>query len=104
VTGLDAISALAADDLAASPLLSVPPGGQGVSSMSFSDLLMQGIGQVDADLLRVQDEIRMAAAGEGADLHRVMVSLEETRLAFQVVLQVRGKLLEAYQDIMRMQV
>ena len=44
------------------------------------------------------------AAGEPVALHTVMIHLEETRLAFQTLVQVRNKVLEAYQELMRMQV
>jgi flagellar hook-basal body complex protein FliE len=47
--------------------------------------------------------VRMAA-GEPIDLHEVMLSRETASLQFQLAVQVRNKLVEAYQDVMRMQV
>lgn len=44
------------------------------------------------------------AAGEPIDLHEVMLSRETASLQFQLAVQVRNKLVEAYQDVMRMQV
>lgn len=43
-------------------------------------------------------------AGRPVDVHEVMIAAEEAGLAFQMVLEVRNKLLEAYQELMRMQV
>lgn len=43
------------------------------------------------------------AAGEGS-LHEVMLELEMARTAFQLTVEVRNKLIESYQEIMRMQV
>jgi flagellar hook-basal body complex protein FliE len=42
--------------------------------------------------------------GNVQNLHQVMIRLEESRLAFQLTMQVRNRLLESYQDVMRMQV
>ena len=42
--------------------------------------------------------------GENVDLHQVMIAAEETDIAFRVALSMRDKLVEAYQEVMRMQV
>ena len=55
--------------------------------------------QNNADALMTQ-----LATGETQDLHRVMIAVEEVNLALQLTLQIRNKMLEAYQEIMRMQV
>ena len=44
------------------------------------------------------------AAGDPIDMHEVMLSRETASLQFQLAVQVRNKLVEAYQDVMRMQV
>ena len=51
-----------------------------------------------------QVEVQRLAAGEPVELHRLMLRLEESRMSFQLMMQVRNRLLEAYQDVMRMQV
>ncbi|MOA27281.1 Flagellar hook-basal body complex protein FliE [compost metagenome] len=45
-----------------------------------------------------------AAVGGDVDLHDVMIAAEKSSVAMQLTLQVRNKLVEAYQEIMRMQV
>ena len=42
--------------------------------------------------------------GENGDLHNVVMQMERADLTFQTMLQVRNKLLDAYREIMRMQV
>ncbi len=42
--------------------------------------------------------------GEIEDLHEVMISMQKADLAFQLTMQVRNKVVEAYQEIMRMQI
>ena len=49
-------------------------------------------------------ELRRLATGETNNIHHVMLSLEKANLSFQLMMQVRNKALEAYQDVMRMQV
>ena len=44
------------------------------------------------------------ALGQAPSLHEAMINLESTRLQLELVLQVRNKILDAYQEIMRMQV
>jgi flagellar hook-basal body complex protein FliE len=47
--------------------------------------------------------MRDLAAGKPVELHEVMISLEKARLSVQTFVQVRNKLVESYQDLMRMQ-
>lgn len=69
-----------------------------------------GVGFGDAldHLTELQAEsdraIEKLIAGEQVDLHQVMLSVEKTDLAFRVALQLRNKLVQAYQEVMRMQV
>lgn len=48
--------------------------------------------------------VQAVALGETDNLHQVMMNLERTRLDFDLMLQVRNKILDAYQELMRMQV
>jgi flagellar hook-basal body complex protein FliE len=48
--------------------------------------------------------LQSIALGDGAELHRVLMDLESTRLSFDLMLQVRNKMLDAYQELMRLQV
>ena len=48
--------------------------------------------------------IEKLIAGQQDDLHQVMLSAEKTDLTFRVALQLRNKLVQAYQEVMRMQV
>ena len=48
--------------------------------------------------------IQALASGENKNLHEVMISMEKASLSFQFMSQVRNKAIEAYQEVMRMQV
>ena len=43
-------------------------------------------------------------AGEITDVHQVMMAVEEANLAFNLMMEIRGKVIDAYQEMMRMQV
>ena len=75
-----------------------PPDG-----VSF-DTLVSGIEALNQRLVAGTDAAHAIALGQVDNLHQVMMSGEQTRLAFDLMLQVRGKVLDAYQELLRMQV
>jgi flagellar hook-basal body complex protein FliE len=70
----------------------------------FGQLVADGLGRVNESLLDAQSGMQELAAGTAPDLHRVMIRIEESQLSFQLMMQVRNRLLDAYQDVMKMQV
>jgi flagellar hook-basal body complex protein FliE len=70
----------------------------------FGALVTDGLNAVNATLVKADSEVRQVALGGGPSLHEVMIHLEEARLSFQLLAQVRNRLLDAYQEVMRMQV
>jgi len=74
------------------------------SGADFGAQVAQGLQELNQQLLASQVDLQRLAAGETANLHEVMVRLEESRIALQLALQVRNRALEAYQDLMRMQI
>jgi len=82
-----------------------PSASSGPESVSsFADTLKQALGEVNR--LQVEaDQASVALVTGGAkDLHQVVIATEKAGLALQLAIQVRNKVLEAYQEIMRMQV
>jgi flagellar hook-basal body complex protein FliE len=71
---------------------------------TFAEMVGGALEKVNAQLLASQTDLQQLAVGDVENLHHVMIRLEESRLSFQLVMQVRNRLLEAYQDVMRMQV
>lgn len=100
VSGLPSVAPLAA------PVESLPAAAATgtAGSGGFATAVTQGLQQVDRSLQSSQADLRSLAAGDVSNLHQVMVRLEESRLSMQLVLQVRNRLLESYQELMRMQV
>ena len=78
--------------------------GNPESGPSFAETLKQALGEVNR--LQVEaDQASMAlVTGQTKDLHQVVIATEKAGLALQLTIQIRNKVLEAYQEIMRMQV
>ena len=84
------------------PAVPRPAGGE--AAKSFGDLLKDAVDQVNqlqgqAD--RLADQL---ASGKLDNVHQVMIAMEKASLALQLTIQVRNKVIEAYQEIMRTQV
>ena len=80
--------------------------GQGPAEprTSFGAQLAAAIREVDG--LQIERDATTAdmVRGEPVEVHEIMTVAEEAQLAFELMLEVRNKLLDAYQEIMRMQV
>ena len=85
--------------IAPPPALEVPASGG-----AFGNMVSDGLRQVGSQLQATQVDLQRLAAGDVENLHQIMIRLEETRLSFQLMMQVRNRLLESYQEVMRMQV
>jgi len=78
---------------------STGPGGA-----SFKDFLTEAVETVDKAHQASDQEIKKVLSGELQDVHSAMIAMQKADLSFQMMMQVRNKLLEAYQEVMRMQV
>ena len=76
----------------------------GSAPADFSDWLSGQIENVNRQIVDADAEVQKLAVGDATNLHQVMIALEKARLTFEMVVQVRNKLLDAYQDVMRMQI
>lgn len=75
-----------------------------IYTSSFANWLTQKMDAVNTQIQHSEMQVRQLVAGEEDNLHQIMMSLEKAKLEFELVLQVRNRLLESYQEIMRMQV
>jgi flagellar hook-basal body complex protein FliE len=78
---------------------SLPTGKGG----SFSQFLADGIQGVNDKLVEADTLVREFAVDDSIPVHQVTYALEQARLSFELMLQVRSRLLEAYQQLMNMQ-
>ena len=78
--------------------------GAGASGESFADTLNKAIQKVD-HLHKVADtKMEKLATGESKNIADVMVAAEKADIAFKMMVQVRNKIINAYNEIMKMQV
>jgi flagellar hook-basal body complex protein FliE len=70
---------------------------------SFLNSLSDAFGQLNGQLTSADASMANFAAGGSADVHTVMLQMEEASVSLKTATDVRDKLLEAYQDIMRTQ-
>jgi flagellar hook-basal body complex protein FliE len=86
------------------PGQAVVPGDKVDVPRSFESVLGQLVEEVNNKQLDARDAVHGLLSGENIPLHRVVLASEEASVAFQLMVEVRNKLLEAYQELMRMQV
>jgi len=76
----------------------------GAGEGGFGDILKDAISAVN-DLQKKSDqEIQKLMTGEAQDLHTTLIAVQQADLSFQMMMQVRNKIVQAYQEIMRMPV
>lgn len=68
---------------------------------SFSNLLEGALGEVTAAQEKAGTLVRQFAIGGNVDLHQVMIALEQASTAMNLTVQVRNRIVEAYQEVMR---
>ncbi|WP_050465672.1 flagellar hook-basal body complex protein FliE [Herbaspirillum autotrophicum] len=70
----------------------------------FMEMVTKGLGEVNQQLISTQTGLQQLAVGDVQNLHQVMIQMEEARMSFQLLVQVRNRVLETYQDLMKMSV
>lgn len=76
--------------------------GNKVTGSEFKDTLNSLISQVNTQLIEADQMTQDFAMGKTDSLHEVMIATEKSSISLSFLLQIRNKLLEAYQEIMRM--
>ncbi len=71
---------------------------------SFSDQLTQGIKAVDAEIHKAENLPEDVVAGKIESFHQVAVQLKQAEISFRFAMEVRNKLIDAYREVMRMNV
>lgn len=71
---------------------------------SFFDTLKEKLGEVNGMQINADNITEQFVSGEGSkDIHDVMIATEEAGMSMELAVQVRNKIVEAYQEISRMQ-
>lgn len=72
-------------------------------SGEFASWFSQQLTDVNSALAKADHGVQQLAAGDASNLHQVMIDLEHAKLSMQLVMSVRTHLLDAYRELMQMQ-
>ena len=86
------------DPALASPVAARPAGD------SFGSLLGRMVGEVNAKQNAAGEAVAALQSGQNVSLHQAVIAMEEASVSFQLMVEVRNKLLDSYQELMRMQI
>ena len=78
--------------------------GAGVPAEDFAAVLKTAVQKVESFHQSAAREVEQLLNGESEDLHGAILSTQRADLAFELFTQVRNKVVQAYQEVMRMQV
>lgn len=70
----------------------------------FARIIKDSIASVNARQVEADKAATGLATGEHNNIHEVMIKMEEAEISLRLMVQMRNKVVEAYQEIMRMQV
>jgi flagellar hook-basal body complex protein FliE len=91
----------ASEVMAQSPLST---GAAGAPTDAFGAMLDNLVGAVDAKQAAASVQANQVLLGDSSQLHSSVIAMQEASVAFSLMVQVRNKLVESYQELMRMQV
>ena len=80
----------------------ISPAG-GSSGGAFRDVLSTAIQTVESSTNNASASVERFLSGEGEELHTTVLATQKAELSFEMFLQMRNKVVSAYQEIMRMQ-
>jgi flagellar hook-basal body complex protein FliE len=93
------------------PLITSIPSLPGIQSpgaaspgSGFSSVLTDAISKVESFQNNATDSVNKFLSGEGEELHKVALASQQADLSFQLFMQVRNKVVTAYNQVMQMQV
>jgi flagellar hook-basal body complex protein FliE len=79
-------------------------GGTQPTQTSFANVIGQLVNEVGDKQAAAGENVSALLGGQNVSLHQAMISMEEASVSFQIMVEVRNKLLESYQELMRMQI
>jgi len=71
---------------------------------TFGDFLKDMVKEANSSQLNADNKMQELATGKSKDLHGTVLAMEKADINFRLLTQVRNKVIEAYREIMRMQV
>jgi flagellar hook-basal body complex protein FliE len=101
---IEALAPIAAVDPASSATNFLGAANLTTTKTSFEQILQQGIAATDSKIAQANQLVTDFAVDGSIPAHQVTFALEEARLSLELMIQVRNRLIEGYQQIMNMQI
>ncbi len=73
------------------------------NELSFTSYLQEKLDDVNNLQLRAEESTEALIKGEDIEIHQVLLNTEEAQLSLQLAIEIRNKLVEAYQELNRLQ-
>ncbi|GAV26156.1 flagellar hook-basal body protein FliE [Carboxydothermus islandicus] len=77
---------------------------QTTKTLDFEKKLAEALDKVNEKQLKAEQATQDFLAGKVDDIHQVLILAQEAKLSLQLAVEVRNKIVEAYQEISRMQI
>lgn len=77
---------------------------KGNDSSDFFKYLKNELDKVNDTQINAENSTMDLITGEARDIHQVLIATEEARLSLELAVQIRNKLVDAYQELIRMQI
>jgi len=100
IAAIDSVLATAPSLTTLGPVAAAP---QPAPATSFGDILSAGMQGVETKLATADDMVRKFTLDPTVPIHQVTYALEQARLSVELAMQVRGRLLDGYRELMNMQ-
>lgn len=101
---IGAIAAIALDGTApAITQLGLPSVTGGPAAAGFANLLSTSLASVDQKIASANQLVRRFAVDDNVPVHHVTLALEEAKLAVELAMEVRSRVIETYREVMNMQ-
>src|SRR5580765_5207073 len=85
------------------PPIDIGGAAPSTAGSEFSSILQGAIDQVEGASNNANQSVQQFLSGDGEDLHSTVLAVQRASLEFDMLMQVRNKVVSAYQEIMRMQ-
>jgi flagellar hook-basal body complex protein FliE len=101
---VDQIKAIAIPTVSVMEHATASPSVSGARPSGFMDSLQHAISKVNDIQLEANQATEALMTGQTQNIHQTMVALQEADVSFQLMMQIRNKLVSAYEEIQRMQI
>jgi flagellar hook-basal body complex protein FliE len=87
------------------PSLAINPAtsASAATGSGFASLLVQGLQNMETKVAHADELVKRFVVDDSIPVHQVTYALEEARLSVELAMQVRSRVIEAYRDLMNMQ-